>query len=155
MALAKPKNVEITYQLNDNGDVLIRIKPNKAQFDRVYEEKHGGDLMSRMFRNNQESTNKNLEIHSIYFYIPNSQVESSYTQFIYFDGNEEMQRKYQGVSMNQKYIFFWNLGNIWKLSLETQKIHKMSLYISEEETETYIKNVRCGSNENIVSIIVR
>jgi len=155
LALAKPKNVEITYQLNDNGDVLIRIKPNKAQFDRVYEEKHGGDLMSRMFRNNQESTNKNLEIHSIYFYIPNPQVESSYTQFIYFDGNEEMQRKYQGVSMNQKYIFFWNLGNIWKLSLETQKIHKMSLYISEEETETYIKNVRCGSNENIVSIIVR
>lgn len=31
----------------------------------------------------------------------------------------------------------------------------MSLYISEEETETFIKNVRCGSNENIVSIIVR
>lgn len=37
MTLTKPKNVEINYQLNDNGDVLVRIKPNKAQFDRVYE----------------------------------------------------------------------------------------------------------------------
>lgn len=57
--------------------------------------------------------------------------------------------------MNQKYIFFWNLGKIWKLSMETKVIEKLSLYISEEEYETYIKNVRCGSNENSVSIIVR
>ena len=51
--LEKPKNTDINFQLNDNGDVLIRIKPNQAQFERVYEQKYMGNLAKALAGKNQ------------------------------------------------------------------------------------------------------
>lgn len=56
--------------------------------------------------------------------------------------------------MNEKYIFFWNLGNAWKLNLQTKDISRLDLYISEKEVHTHIKKMRTGSDENIVCIRV-
>ena len=59
-----------------------------------------------------------------------------------------------GVSMNTKYIFFWNLGTAWKMNLINKEISKLKIYISERETRTFIKKVRTGSDEKFVTIIV-
>ena len=71
---------------------------------------------------------------------------------MYLDSERDELYDIQGVSMNELYIFFWNLGNVWALSLETQKMKKLSIYISEEEKQTFVKRVRCGSNQNVVSL---
>ena len=93
-SLKKPKNNDINFQLNDNGDVLIRIKPNKSQFDRVYEQKYGSNLASQIFGNNQSQETKNKQINSIFFYICNNQGGNNYGQHLYYDGNEAEEKNY-------------------------------------------------------------
>jgi hypothetical protein len=61
----------------------------------------------------------------------------------------------QGVSMNHDYIFFWNLGNAWKLDLRSKKVSKLTLYVSEDETQTFIKRLRTTSDRNIICIRVQ
>ena len=56
--------------------------------------------------------------------------------------------------MNENYIFFWNLGSIWKLNLETKNVDKLALYISEKELQTYIIKVRTWSNKKFVCVRV-
>ena len=63
-------------------------------------------------------------------------------------------KKLNGVSMNEKFIFFWNLGSAWKLSLITKEVTKLSLYISEKETQTFIKFVSTGSDPDRICIRV-
>lgn len=57
-------------------------------------------------------------------------------------------------SLGEKNAFFWNLGRAWKMSLHDQKLEKLSLYVSELETQTNIKQIMPGSNPNIVNIRV-
>ena len=59
-----------------------------------------------------------------------------------------------GLSMNTKYLFFWNLGNAWKMNLKSKEITRLKLYISEKETMTFIKKLRTGSDETFITIIV-
>ena len=56
--------------------------------------------------------------------------------------------------MNEKYIFFWNLGSVWKLELVSKQISKLSFYISEAETHTFVKDVATGSDPDTVCIRV-
>ena len=56
--------------------------------------------------------------------------------------------------MNENFIFFWNVGVVWSLDLRTQELMRLPIYISEQETSTCIKIVRCGSNENLILIRV-
>jgi len=56
--------------------------------------------------------------------------------------------------MNKQYIFFWNKGRAWKLSLEDKKITSLNIYISELETATYIKAIRATSDDRLVCIRV-
>ena len=60
----------------------------------------------------------------------------------------------RGCSMNEKYIFIWNKGHIWKIDLETQERSKMDVTISEDENDTWVKRVRTGSDSSIVCIRV-
>lgn len=39
-------------------------------------------------------------------------------EFIYFDSDVDQITKLKGISMNQDYVFYWNAGNVWKMSLE-------------------------------------
>jgi hypothetical protein len=54
--------------------------------------------------------------------------------------------------MNQQFIFFWNYGIVWALNLGTQVMNKLSIYISEEEKQTFVKRVRCGTSKNVIVI---
>lgn len=76
------------------------------------------------------------------------------TEFIYFDSLFDEVQSITGFSMNQRYIFFWSLGSVWKLSLETQEVKKLRLYVSELELHTQIIMVRPVSKMNIVCIRV-
>ena len=41
-------------------------------------------------------------------------------EFIYFDSQHDDITEMQGASMNDKYVFFWNLGNVWALDVQTR-----------------------------------
>ena len=56
--------------------------------------------------------------------------------------------------MNDKYAFFWSYGMVWALKLETRVLKKLSLYISEDEKESYVRRVRCGSHPDKIGIRV-
>ena len=60
----------------------------------------------------------------------------------------------KGASMNEDFMFFWSLGNVWSFSLQKKRLMKLALYISEKEEQTYIKRVRCGSDKNVIGIRV-
>ena len=92
---------------------------------------------------------------SLIFYIqPNCKVDSKNDyddEYMYLIGEE---KAIIGISMNAKYIFFWNLGTAWKMNLLNKEITKLKIYISERETRTFIKKVRTGSDASFVTIIV-
>ena len=51
--------------------------------------------------------------------------------YVYYDSEYDDITNMQGVSMNRHYIFFWSLGNAWKLNLKDKKITPLNIYISE------------------------
>jgi len=51
--------------------------------------------------------------------------------------------------MNDKYMFFWNKSNVWRIDLDTQDMDKLGMNIHPEAV-SYIKRVRCGSNPESV-----
>ena len=57
--------------------------------------------------------------------------------------------------MNLDYYFIWNISNVWKCDLKTGKFTPMKINISPKEEETWITNVRTGSDEKIVNIRIR
>jgi hypothetical protein len=59
-----------------------------------------------------------------------------------------------GFSMNENFIFFWNLEKVWTFNLFEKKFGTLNFYVSGLEIQTYIKKVRTGSNEDIVCIRV-
>ena len=75
-------------------------------------------------------------------------------EHIYHDSVDDSIIGLRGVSMNEEYKFFWNAGSIWKLCLKTKILTKLSLYISEEEKQTFIKRVRTGSNKDVICVRV-
>jgi len=56
--------------------------------------------------------------------------------------------------MNQDYIFFWNTGKVWKLSTSDQHLSTLGIYIDEKELDTYVIQVRTGSDQTKVAIRV-
>jgi hypothetical protein len=39
----------------------------------------------------------------------------------------------QGFSMNEAYIFFWNLEKVWTLNLSDKRLTELNFYVSGEE----------------------
>ena len=74
--------------------------------------------------------------------------------YVYYDSVDDDVTNMQGVCMNRHYMFFWNLGRAWKLSLKDKKITRLSIYISEQELNTKIKAIRATSDDSIVCIRV-
>jgi len=89
---------------------------------------------------------------SLYYDLDDNSEEDQH--FLYYDSKSDDINKLLGVSMNNKYIFFWSLSNCWYLCVKTQKFIKMKIYISELETDTFIKRVRTMSDDDIVCIRV-
>ena len=76
------------------------------------------------------------------------------TDYLYYDSIDDEIVGLKGVSMNERFIFFWNAGYVWKLCLNQKKLTKLKLYISELEKQTFVKRVRTGSDKNTVCIRV-
>jgi len=96
---------------------------------------------------------EHIKTSSVFFYIGNAE-KVDYGEYIYFDSPEDQVVNLTGTSMNESYIFFWNLGSVWKLSLKTKQLSRLALYISEKEIHTYVVKVRTGSDKNIVCVRV-
>jgi hypothetical protein len=93
-----------------------------------------------------------IENCSLYFYIP-MKANRQNEEYLYFDSPSDELYNIRGVSMNNSFIFFWNEGIIWQMDLINKNIRKLSLYISEEEKQTFIRKVRCLSrDDNLISI---
>ena len=82
---------------------------------------------------------------------------------------EETQKLFRigvdGYTINNRYTFFWNHHSVWYLDLDNMKIDggsdeviecgRIGLYVDRRETQTWIKKVRNGSNENVIALIVK
>ena len=80
----------------------------------------------------EEHTHEHIDNSSMFVYLPNHDKNNN-KDFIYFDSPSDEIVFMQGASMNENYVFFWNLGSVWKLDLSTQILSKLSIYISEKE----------------------
>ena len=141
------------FNLNDHGDVLARVKPKKQHLYEVNKAKN---------ENIDAKEDENYFTKSaFYFFYANDQLSdgknnSKLEDYLFFD-DEVSHKKYhkdpnphskpisniQGASMNTENIFFWNLGNAWKLNLKSKILKRLKLYISEEDPNTFIRLVRC------------
>lgn len=140
------KKVNCSYNMNDAGDVLIRIKPTK---EAIYEIKKQMKADNDVFGNDDDNEKESLLNCSLFYYVPNpSGVNRKFEEHLYFDSQHDEITELQGASMNDGFIFFWNLGKVWSLNLETKVLKRLNLYISEKEVQTYVKRVRCGSNKD-------
>jgi hypothetical protein len=111
------------------------------------------------------SKKETLKHKSLIYYVKcnfNEDVEEFLDDYVYFDcpdtqkeqGKDNDIKDITGISMNNCYIFFWNVGSCWKLNLKTKEVTKIKIYISEKEVRTFIKKIRTGSDDSIVCILV-
>jgi len=66
----------------------------------------------------EKGESEGIEMASMFFYSGNESNNDN-GNFIYFDSPFDDIVHMQGVSMNENFIFFWNLGRVWKLHLKT------------------------------------
>jgi hypothetical protein len=103
---------------------------------------------------NMEEKESLLNCSFFYYYANTKGPGAENGEFLYFDSQYDNMKEIKGASMNENYMFFWSLGNVWSLCLEFKRLRKLALYISEKEEQTYIKRVRCGSDKNTIGIRV-
>jgi hypothetical protein len=63
---------------------------------------------------------------SVFFFIPNKNntkfgktVKMAPKTFIYYDSPADKVAKLRGCSMNERFIFFWNEGNVYKINVRS------------------------------------
>lgn len=110
------KKIQCSYNLNDAGDILVRVKPSKSYvMDKMKQMKKMQD-----FYGDDDQEKESLLNCSFFFYYPNHNGPNAhYKDFLYFDSQYDIIKELQGASMNDRFIFFWNLGNVWSIDLET------------------------------------
>jgi hypothetical protein len=138
--------------LNDIGDVVYRIKPES----RFLKKAHIQGLALQYFNDesNNEGDEEPMEKCSLLFFVPGPQSDKK--PFLCFDSPYDKMPNLRGITLNAKYLFMWNDGNVWKISLDDPKQEriKLQLYVSEDEKQTKIKKVRTGSNPEFICIRV-
>lgn len=147
------KKVKLSFCLNDNGDILVQITPTSYMFRKVNEQKH-----YRIEIGDYEQSEIIMEEGSSFYYYIANQNNNRNGEYIYLTAvhpGDDKNKSIRGVSMNQRYIFLWNLGSVWKLCLKEKTLSQMPIYISEREKSTAIKRVRTGSNQDIVCVRVQ
>lgn len=111
-------NIRVSYTLNDSGDILIRIKPS-AEYA-VSRKKQLEDLQA--FEDNTNPSHEKINQCSFFYYIPSSKSSLNLQEFMYFDSEVDELYDIQGTSMNERFIFFWNLGIVWSLNLQSREM---------------------------------
>ena len=91
---------------------------------------------------------------SFFYFLPNK--ESSTKEYLYFDSMSDDIYDLKDCSLNENFIFFWNDQVVWSFDLRSQELMRLPFQMSEQrDQEAYIKNVRCGSDENLILIRVK
>ena len=57
-----------------------------------------------------------------FFYFEGNETVNTFGQHYYFDDMNDQIDQLKGVSMNESFIFFWNLGKVWKLELKSKEM---------------------------------
>lgn len=143
------RKIRFSYCLNDAADLLVRIRLSHELINQ--KRRQTKEFLDQ--DSEAEVDDEELVEYSFYYYsagIKNAQQG----EYLFYDGLRKDMKSLVGVSMNEKYIFFWNLGSVWKLELGQKEISKLSLYISEKETHTFIKYVSTGSDPDTICIRV-
>ena len=73
---------------------------------------------------NDKETGENIRDSSV-FYFEGNENKNRYGKHLYFDCLHDDIVNLKGVSMNERYIFFWNLGKVWKLDLESKEMTEL------------------------------
>ena len=115
------KNIKTNFTLNDSGDILVRVRPTREYS--IIRKKHlenleAFDESSVKDESNAEFQDKIYQC-SIYLYLPSAASAPYFSEYMYFDSETDELYDIQGTSMNERFIFFWNDGIVWSLSLET------------------------------------
>lgn len=100
------KQVDINYCLNDNGDILVRLKPKKTYIDKRI--KKLKDLAE--FDGGNHGIHDKINECSLFYYEGN-EINNDYGHYLYYDNPFDKIKDLQdlqGVSMNLEFIFFWN-----------------------------------------------
>jgi hypothetical protein len=157
------EDVRVQPQLNDNGDVIFRLRPEKTFLQRKAPHL-GNEELLEMFdeesgreEDEEEHKREPLRHCSIFFFTPGPKKEAdrNHVPFMYFDSPTDDIVNLRGISMNSRYLFLWNDGYAWKIDLETHEKSRMSLAISLNEKMTKIVRVRTGSSPKFVCIRVK
>ena len=109
------RNINLTLQLNDNGDFLVQIKATPEFIRRRRKEII---LIDDDDEDDKVKGNESIFNCSLFYFLPAK--DSDYEEFIYYDSKSDDIYDLKGCSLNENFIFFWNLGVVWSLELKTK-----------------------------------
>lgn len=113
--LNHPDQVEITFNMNDKGDILVRLKPTATYRQYLHQKLKKSNKHIYMFDENC----------SLFFYVSN-EIRIIKGQYLFFDNNSiETTHDILGVSMNERFVFLWNKNLVWGLNLTTKLLKKV------------------------------
>jgi hypothetical protein len=135
-----PEDVHVNAQLNDHGDMIFRIKPNKNFLKR---EDHKLKAQIQKYINYSsddgeesscdEGAQEDIKNCAFFFFVPRPGKNHKAKHFLYFDSLTDKIKNLRGISMNTNYLFFWNDSHAWKMDIESQERTQLSICISEAE----------------------
>lgn len=122
--------IRFTYCLNDAADLLVRIRLSSELANiKKKQAKDRAELLEDSDLQDEDNVDEMVQFS--FFYYSAGIKNSQQGEYLFYDGLKKNMKELVGVSMNERFIFFWNLGSAWKLDLVSKEITKLSLYISE------------------------
>lgn len=89
----------ISYEINDIGDVLARLKPNEEAIQEILQDIEKGEL------DDEDMTEESIVNCSFFLFIPISKEQK---EFVYCDSYRDENEQMRGASLNNDFLFFWN-----------------------------------------------
>ena len=120
------KDIKFAYSINDNGDILVRIRPTMEFIN--YKTKEMFNLLSFKDQKDEEDDEilqESIKNCSFFYFIPSK--NSSTKEFLYFDSKSDDIWDLKGCSMNENFIFFWNNSVVWSCDLKTQVLNRIPI----------------------------
>ena len=123
-SLGEMKDMELIkfeFAINDDGDYVIRILQSFLKIKKKSVSAVSGAI-SQLFNSIKETNGcqRDKETCSIFYYESHKVCESSEGhKFLIYDGKEDILTGLQGFTLNGEYLFFWNLGKIFRMNIHS------------------------------------
>ena len=135
--LSDIKKVHLSFNINDAGDLQVRIKPSKSfVMWKITKKKAFGQKNPLADDDDIEDLQEKeslLNCSFFYYHANTTGPNKENGDYLYFDSQYDNMKDIKGASMNEDFMFFWSLGNVWSFSLQQKRLVKLALYISEKE----------------------